>query len=159
MLLILTRYRLSSVTYHLLTYTYTNTFYLALFLTTWHMAFAAAMTQLMARHTTLLDSRHKVPMDLETYKRVILPIVILFSLSLIGGNLAYLYLSVSFIQMLKVWPTCQFDKRTTKLAAGIDRCRDAFGHLGIQNCAAKLQSAWKCVSHRVWSHNCFVWRD
>ncbi|OAA56770.1 hypothetical protein ISF_07286 [Cordyceps fumosorosea ARSEF 2679] len=72
-----------------------------LFLTTWHMTFAAAMTQLMARYTTLLDSRHNVPMDLETYKRAILPIVILFSLSLIGGNLAYLYLSVSFIQMLK----------------------------------------------------------
>ncbi|TQV95443.1 DMT family organic anion transporter [Cordyceps javanica] len=59
------------------------------------------MTQLMARYTTLLDSRHNVPMDFETYKRTILPIVILFSLSLIGGNLAYLYLSVSFIQMLK----------------------------------------------------------
>ncbi|KAJ3499094.1 hypothetical protein NLG97_g622 [Lecanicillium saksenae] len=72
-----------------------------LFLTTWHMTFAAIMTQLMARYTTLLDSRHKVQMDFETYKRAILPIVILFSLSLIGGNLAYLYLSVSFIQMLK----------------------------------------------------------
>ncbi|KAJ4154733.1 hypothetical protein LMH87_000012 [Akanthomyces muscarius] len=72
-----------------------------LFLTTWHMTFAAAVTQLMARYTNLLDSRHKVPMDIETYKRAILPIVILFSLSLIGGNLAYLYLSVSFIQMLK----------------------------------------------------------
>ncbi|KAK8141286.1 solute carrier 35 member [Beauveria asiatica] len=72
-----------------------------LFLTTWHMTFAAAMTQLMARYTTLLDSRHRVPMDFEIYKRAILPIVILFSLSLIGGNLAYLYLSVSFIQMLK----------------------------------------------------------
>ncbi|XWX01501.1 hypothetical protein V2A60_009529 [Cordyceps javanica] len=72
-----------------------------LFLTTWHMTFAAAMTQLLARYTTLLDSRHNVPMDFEIYKRTILPIVILFSLSLIGGNLAYLYLSVSFIQMLK----------------------------------------------------------
>ncbi|KAM3547727.1 hypothetical protein MY1884_009462 [Beauveria asiatica] len=75
-----------------------------LFLTTWHMTFAAAMTQLMARYTTLLDSRHRVPMDFEIYKRAILPIVILFSLSLIGGNLAYLYLSVSFIQMLKIVP-------------------------------------------------------
>lgn len=31
-----------------------------------------------------------------------MPIGIMFSLSLILGNLAYLYLSVSFIQMLKV---------------------------------------------------------
>lgn len=66
------------------------------------MAFATIMTQLMAHYTSLLDSRHKVPMNVENYKRAILPIVILFSLSLIGGNLAYLYLSVSFIQMLKV---------------------------------------------------------
>lgn len=66
------------------------------------MTFAAGMTQLMARHTNLLDSRHKVPMTLDLYKKTILPIVILFSLSLIGGNLAYLHLSVSFIQMLKV---------------------------------------------------------
>lgn len=34
--------------------------------------------------------------------RAIVPIGIMFSLSLICGNLAYLYLSVSFIQMLKV---------------------------------------------------------
>ncbi|KAJ2968681.1 hypothetical protein NQ176_g9061 [Zarea fungicola] len=76
-------------------------FHFPLFLTTWHMTFAAGMTQLMARHTNLLDSRHKVPMTLDLYKKTILPIVILFSLSLIGGNLAYLHLSVSFIQMLK----------------------------------------------------------
>lgn len=79
----------------------TTNFRFPLFLTTWHMTFAAAMTQLMARYTTLLDSRHNVPMDFDTYKRAILPIVVFFSLSLIGGNLAYLYLSVSFIQMLK----------------------------------------------------------
>ncbi|KAM3499379.1 hypothetical protein MY10362_007360 [Beauveria mimosiformis] len=72
-----------------------------LFLTTWHMAFAAVVTQLMARYTNLLDSRHKVPMNCETYMKSIMPMGALFSLSLITGNLAYLYLSVSFIQMLK----------------------------------------------------------
>ncbi|KAK8075672.1 DMT family organic anion transporter [Apiospora hydei] len=72
-----------------------------MFLTTWHMVFSTAMTQLMARFTSLLDSRHKVPMTAETYRRAIVPIGVLFSLSLICGNLAYLYLSVSFIQMLK----------------------------------------------------------
>ncbi|KAI5925383.1 triose-phosphate transporter family-domain-containing protein [Camillea tinctor] len=72
-----------------------------LFLTTWHMAFATGMTQVMARTTSTLDSRLKVPMDTPTYMRAIVPIGIMFSLSLICGNLAYLYLSVSFIQMLK----------------------------------------------------------
>ncbi|KAJ5966198.1 sugar phosphate/phosphate translocator [Penicillium waksmanii] len=72
-----------------------------LFLTTWHMAFATLMTQILARCTTILDSRHKVPMNPATYTRAIVPIGIMFSLSLICGNLAYLYLSVSFIQMLK----------------------------------------------------------
>ncbi|KAI1420814.1 triose-phosphate transporter family-domain-containing protein [Xylaria sp. FL1777] len=73
----------------------------ALFLTTWHMAFATLMTQLMAKFTTTLDSRHKVPMNTNTYIKAIVPIGIMFSLSLIFGNFAYLYLSVSFIQMLK----------------------------------------------------------
>ncbi|CAJ2513237.1 Uu.00g013560.m01.CDS01 [Anthostomella pinea] len=72
-----------------------------LFLTTWHMVFATAMTQLMARFTTTLDSRLKVPMDAPTYMKAIVPIGVMFSLSLICGNVAYLYLSVSFIQMLK----------------------------------------------------------
>ncbi|KAF7718504.1 Uncharacterized protein PECM_001815 [Penicillium ucsense] len=72
-----------------------------LFLTTWHMVFATAMTQGLAKFTTILDSRHKVPMTSSTYVRAIVPIGIMFSLSLICGNLAYLYLSVSFIQMLK----------------------------------------------------------
>jgi hypothetical protein len=60
------------------------------------------MTQLMARFTTMLDSRKKVPMTGHVYLRKIVPIGAMFSLSLICGNLTYLYLSVSFIQMLKV---------------------------------------------------------
>lgn len=73
-----------------------------LFLTTWHMFFATVVTQCLAKFTTILDSRHKVPMNRETYTRAILPIGLFFSFSLICGNVAYLYLSVSFIQMLKV---------------------------------------------------------
>lgn len=122
------------------------------------MAFAAAVTQLMARYTTLLDSRHKVPMDIETYKRAILPIVILFSLSLIGGNLAYLYLSVSFIQMLKVWLLLGL-MNPRLIGLGVHRSCDPFGQLGIQNRATKLQSAWQCVPDCVWSCRCFVWRS
>ncbi|KAK2604674.1 hypothetical protein N8I77_007585 [Diaporthe amygdali] len=73
----------------------------SLFLTTWHQVFATIMTQLMARFTKILDSRHNVPMTPHTYGRAIVPIGVMFSLSLVCGNLAYLTLSVSFIQMLK----------------------------------------------------------
>ncbi|KAJ0120432.1 hypothetical protein J7T55_015159 [Diaporthe amygdali] len=79
----------------------TAKFNFPLFLTTWHMVFATTMTQIMAKCTSTLDSRHKVPMNTQTYMRAIVPIGIMFSLSLICGNVAYLYLSVSFIQMLK----------------------------------------------------------
>lgn len=60
------------------------------------------MTQTLARTTTLLDGRKTVKMTGQVYVRAILPIGFLFSLSLIFGNLTYLYLSVAFIQMLKV---------------------------------------------------------
>lgn len=71
-------------------------------LTTWHLAFATLMTQILARTTKTLDGRKKVPMTGKIYLRAIMPIGLMFSLSLICGNLTYLYLSVSFIQMLKV---------------------------------------------------------
>ncbi|KAJ5653899.1 sugar phosphate/phosphate translocator [Penicillium lividum] len=80
---------------------FTAHFNYPIFLTTWHMVFATAMTQILARCTTILDSRHNVPMNPATYVRAIVPIGIMFSLSLICGNVAYMYLSVSFIQMLK----------------------------------------------------------
>lgn len=73
-------------------------------LTAWHLLFATAMTQIMARTTTLLDGRKNVRMNTRMYIRTILPIGIVYSLSLICGNLTYLYLSVAFIQMLKVGP-------------------------------------------------------
>jgi hypothetical protein len=70
-------------------------------LTTYHLSFATMMTQILARYTTLLDGRKSVKMTGRVYVRAILPIGVFFSLSLIGGNLTYLYLSVAFIQMLK----------------------------------------------------------
>jgi hypothetical protein len=73
-----------------------------IFLTTWHLVFATVMTQFLARFTTILDSRKKVPMTGRVYLRAIVPIGLFFSLSLICGNQAYLHLSVAFIQMLKV---------------------------------------------------------
>lgn len=79
----------------------TKKFHFPIFLTTWHLAFATFMTQFLARFTTILDSRKKVPMTGRVYLRAIVPIGIFFSLSLICGNQTYLYLSVAFIQMLK----------------------------------------------------------
>lgn len=70
-------------------------------LTTYHMAFATIATQLMARFTPLLDGRKTVKMTGRVYLRAVVPIGLFFSLSLICGNLTYLYLSVAFIQMLK----------------------------------------------------------
>lgn len=56
----------------------------------------------MARYTSLLDGRKRIPMTGRVYLRAIVPIGVFFSLSLICGNLTYLYLSVAFIQMIKV---------------------------------------------------------
>ena len=56
---------------------------------------------MLARFTTALDSRKKVPMTGRVYLRAIVPIGVFFSLSLMLSNAAYLYLSVAFIQMLK----------------------------------------------------------
>ncbi|KHN94102.1 DUF250 domain membrane protein [Metarhizium album ARSEF 1941] len=73
----------------------------AILLTSWHLLFATVATQVLARTTTLLDSRKNVHMSANTYARAILPISIFYSLSLVTSNMAYLYLSVPFIQILK----------------------------------------------------------
>ncbi|EWZ48291.1 hypothetical protein FOCG_06845 [Fusarium oxysporum f. sp. radicis-lycopersici 26381] len=93
-------------------------------LTTWHLVFATIATQLLARTTTLLDSRHSLPITRRLYIRTILPIGVLYSASLVFSNIVYLYLSVAFIQMLKstgpvctlvaswVWGVAQPDSKT-----------------------------------------------
>ncbi|KAI5798596.1 DUF250 domain membrane protein [Pyronema domesticum] len=80
---------------------YTLDFQYPIFLTTWHLIFATIATQVMARTTHLLDGRFQVRMTGKVYLRAIAPIGFFFSLSLICGNMAYLTLSVAFIQMLK----------------------------------------------------------
>jgi len=75
-------------------------------LTTWHMLFATIATQILARTTTLVDTNTE--MDVRLYLKAILPIGMCFSLSLILSNLVYLYLSISFIQMLKVYNDSTF---------------------------------------------------
>ncbi|KAL9601536.1 MAG: hypothetical protein Q9219_002488 [cf. Caloplaca sp. 3 TL-2023] len=70
-------------------------------LTCYHLTFATVLTQILARTSSFLDSRHSVRMTAGLYAQAIVPIGILYSLSLVCSNLPYLYLSVAFIQMLK----------------------------------------------------------
>lgn len=65
------------------------------------MVFATVATQILARTTSVLDSRREVKMTGRTYLRAVVPIGIAYSGSLVCSNLVYLYLSVAFIQMLK----------------------------------------------------------
>ncbi|POS78735.1 triose-phosphate transporter [Diaporthe helianthi] len=72
-----------------------------IFLTFWHMTFSAVATQILARTTRLLDGRKNVEMTGRIYLRIIVPIGIFYTGSLVCSNLTYLYISVAFIQMLK----------------------------------------------------------
>jgi len=73
------------------------------FLVTFHLAFAAVGTRVLQRTTHLVDGAKDVHMTRDMFIRSILPIGLLFSGSLILSNTAYLYLSVSYIQMLKAF--------------------------------------------------------
>ncbi|KAK4089356.1 hypothetical protein PCL_11820 [Purpureocillium lilacinum] len=66
----------------------------------WHFIFTSVTIHILARTTTLLDSRHSLHITPRIYARTIIPIGVCFSLSLICSNVVYLYLSVAFIQML-----------------------------------------------------------
>lgn len=74
----------------------------AIFLTCWHMSFSVVATQVLARTTRLLDGRKNVEMTGRMYLRIIVPIGLFYTGSLVCSNLTYLYISVAFIQMLKV---------------------------------------------------------
>lgn len=66
-------------------------------LTMWHMFFCAALAWVIIR----LGYVEPVKMSAATYLRTIVPIGFLYAGTLWLGNAAYIYLSVSFIQMLK----------------------------------------------------------
>jgi len=74
-----------------------------IFLTTFHLFFATIGTRILARTTHLLDGLDSVQMTFDRWIKSIVPIGALFSASLIFSNMAYLTLSVSFIQMLKAF--------------------------------------------------------
>jgi len=73
------------------------------FLVTFHLTFAAIGTRILQRTTNLLEGTKDIHMSKDMFVKSILPIGLLFSGSLILSNTAYLYLSVSYIQMLKAF--------------------------------------------------------
>ncbi|MQK22670.1 hypothetical protein EI013_30350, partial [Escherichia coli] len=62
------------------------------------MAFCSSLAYLLVRVFKLVEP---VSMSRDLYLRSVVPIGALYSLSLWFSNSAYIYLSVSFIQMLK----------------------------------------------------------
>ncbi|KAJ7778288.1 TPT-domain-containing protein [Mycena metata] len=82
---------------------HTLEFKFPVFLVTWHLTFAAIGTRVLQRTTHLLDGTKDINMNKDMFLRSILPIGLLFSGSLIMSNSAYLYLSISYIQMLKAF--------------------------------------------------------
>lgn len=68
------------------------------------MTFATLVTQILARTTGLLDGRHNVKISWKTYVLAVVPIGIAYSGSMVCSNIAYLYLNIPLIQMLKVSP-------------------------------------------------------
>ncbi|KFY26958.1 hypothetical protein V493_03768 [Pseudogymnoascus sp. VKM F-4281 (FW-2241)] len=67
----------------------------------WGFRLTLSQRTILARTSTILDGRKSVRMTGKVYFRAIVPIGVLYSLSLVCSNLTYLYLSVAFIQMLK----------------------------------------------------------
>ena len=79
------------------------------------MLFSGLATRIMAKSTNLLDGLKNIEMTRETYINAILPIGLLFSFSLVLSNYAYLHLSVSFIQMIKVYELFRFSRHWLQL--------------------------------------------
>ncbi|KAG2559927.1 hypothetical protein PVAP13_8KG012451 [Panicum virgatum] len=70
-------------------------------LTMIHMAFCATLAALLVRVLRVVDVPASPPMTPRLYAASVVPIGALYALSLWFSNSAYIYLSVSFIQMLK----------------------------------------------------------
>mmetsp|Transcript_25496 Transcript_25496/g.25743 ORF Transcript_25496/g.25743 Transcript_25496/m.25743 type:complete len:316 (+) Transcript_25496:123-1070(+) len=74
-----------------------------MFLTTWHMFLATVLTQIMARTTSMLPGVGEKKVTFEVMQTQILPVSLFFAVSLVLANKSYIYLSVSYIQMLKAF--------------------------------------------------------
>ena len=72
------------------------------FLTAWHMLFSTILTQILLRTTNMLPAAKEGRVTSEIFKTKFIPIAICFSISIVLGNSAYLFLSVSYIQVATV---------------------------------------------------------
>jgi len=74
-----------------------------MFLTTWHMVLATFLTQVMSRTTNMLPGVREGKVDSTVLFKQIFPVTSFFAVSLVLSNKSYIYLSVSYIQMLKAF--------------------------------------------------------
>ena len=74
-----------------------------MFLCCWHMTLATVMTRILSKTTNMLPGVAKGHVDSNVIRTKIIPVACFFALSLVFSNKAYIYLSVSYIQMLKAF--------------------------------------------------------
>ncbi|RKO94791.1 triose-phosphate transporter family-domain-containing protein [Blyttiomyces helicus] len=72
-----------------------------IFLTTCHLTFATIVTRILSNTTNLLADLNTITMNQRLYMTTVVPLGLVFTISLVCCNVSYLYLSVSFIRMLK----------------------------------------------------------
>jgi hypothetical protein len=71
------------------------------FIATWHCVFSTIATQILSRTTDLLPGVKEGKVTRTVFLRNILPLATFFAFGLVCGNIAYKYLTVAFIQVLK----------------------------------------------------------
>lgn len=71
------------------------------FLTTWHCILATVLTQILSRTTNLFPAVQENKINFHDYIKKIVPLAVLFAYGLVAGNLAYQFISLSYIQMIK----------------------------------------------------------
>ena len=94
-----------------------------MFLTTWHMFFSTVMTQIMAKTTNMLPGVREGKVDSAAMKAQILPVSVCFAISLVLANKAYIYLSVSYIQVRHVCRVCLILQRACVMCCIFAVCR------------------------------------
>ncbi len=78
-------------------------FHFPFFLTIWHCVLATVLTKVLSRTTTLLPGVEKRLVTRNDYIRRILPMSLCFALGLVLSNMAYKYISLAYIQMVKAF--------------------------------------------------------
>lgn len=78
-------------------------FHYVFFLTGWHCVLATVLTQILSRTTDLLPGVAKGVVTWSHFLYRIVPMSVLFVISLVLGNMAYSYISLAYIQMVKAF--------------------------------------------------------